>query len=70
MKGLMLICFFFEKVNTEEIPFLFLSLHPRTSHEICLSILAMFTMSSKDLKHVNRLSLAVLRLSVLKYVAR
>ena len=33
----------------------FLSLQQqRTSHEYCLCILAMFTMSRKDLKHVSR----------------
>ena len=58
MKGSMLI-FFFERINTEENPFL-LSLHqPRASHEYHLSILAMFTMSRKDVKHVNWLRLGV-----------
>ena len=61
--------FYFERVNTDENPF-FLSLHqPRTPHEYYLCILAMFTMSRKDLKHVNRPSLAVLFLPVLKHVA-
>ena len=55
IKGPMLIClFFFEKVNTEENPFILSLYQPRTSREYCLCILAMFTMSSKDLKHVNR----------------
>ena len=41
----------------------FLSPHlPRTSHEYYLCILAMFTMSSKDVKHVNSRSLGVLNL--------
>ena len=41
--------FFFERVNTKEIPF-FLSLHqPQTSHEYCRRIFAMLTMSPKDL---------------------
>ena len=38
----------------------FLSLQqPRIFHEYCLCILAMITMSRKDLKHVNQPSLAV-----------
>ena len=46
--------FFFLKESTlREIPS-FLSQHqPRTSHKYYLSILAMFTMSHKDVKHVN-----------------
>ena len=60
MKGPMLISiFFFEKVNTEETPFLLSLQQLRTSHEFCLYILAMLTMSRKDLKHVNWLSLIV-----------
>ena len=47
MKGPMLICFFFERITTEENPFLF---QPRTSGEYHLCILAMFTMSRKDVK--------------------
>ena len=65
MKGPMLI-FFFETINTEEIPsFLFLH-QPRTSHEYYLCILAMFTMSRKDVKHVNLPSLGVFTLRVCK----
>ena len=49
----------------------FLSLHqPRTSHEYYLCILAMFTMSRKDLRHVNWPSLEVLTLRVCKYKTR
>ena len=45
----------------------FLSLHqPGTSHEYYLCILAMFTMSRKDVKHVNWPSLEVLTLRVWK----
>ena len=66
----MLICFFLEKVTTEENPF-FLSLHqPRISHEYYLCILAMFTMSCKDVEHVNWPSLDVLSLRVCKCEAR
>ena len=65
MKGPMIIMFF-ERINTEENCF-FLSLHqPPTSREYCLCILAMFTTSNKDLKRVNRPSLAVWRLCICK----
>ena len=65
MKGPMLICFFSVKWSTlRKIPS-FLSLHqPQISHHLC--ILAMFTMSLKDVKHVNWLSLDVLSLHVWK----
>ena len=59
MMGLMLIFFSLERSTLRKIPY-FLSLQqPRTSREYCLCILAMFTMSSKDLKNVNRPSLAL-----------
>ena len=48
-----------------------LSLHqPRTSHEYYLCILAIFTMSRKDVKHVNWTSLKVVNLRVLKCETR
>ena len=65
MKGPMLICIFFERINTEENPSFFLH-QPRTSYEYCLCILAMFTMSRKDVKYVNWPSLEVLSLRVCK----
>ena len=59
MKGPMLFEFFYEMVNTEEIPS-FLSPHqPQASPEYCLCILAMFTKTRKALKYVNQPSLAV-----------
>ena len=65
MKGPMF--FFFERSTLRKTPS-FLSLHqPRTSHEYHLCILAMYR---KDLKQVNRLSLAQLPLPVLKCEAR
>ena len=67
MKGLMLICFFFERINTEENPFLFLI---TPAHEDNLCIVAMFTMSCKDVKHVNWTNLGVLNLHVLKSETR
>ena len=54
MKGPMLICFFFERVNTDDY----------------LCILAMFTMSRKDVKHVNWPGLEVLSLLVCKCETR
>ena len=63
--------FFFLKGSTLMKITNFLSL-TYTSHEhhmnIFLYILTMFTMSRKDLKHVNQPSLAVLTLPVLKCV--
>ena len=45
----------------------FLSLHqPRTSHEYNLCILAMFTISCKDVNYVNWSNLGVFNLRVLK----
>ena len=50
---------------------LFLSLHqPRTSHEYYLCILAIFTMSRKDVKRVNSSSLEVWNRRVLKWETR
>ena len=71
MKVPMLIWFSSLKGSTlRKIPS-FLSLHqPRTSHEYCLCILAMFTMSRKDLRHVNWLSSDVLTLPVWKCETR
>ena len=65
MKGPMLICFSSLKGSTlKKIPF-FSSLHlSRTSHEYNLCILAMFTMSHKDVKYVNWPNLGVLNLRV------
>ena len=65
MKGAMLICFFSLKgLTLGKIPSS-LSLHqPRTSYEYHLCILAMFTMSRKDIKHVNWPRLDVLTLRV------
>ena len=67
MKGPMLICFFSCKGSTlRKIPS-FVSLHqPRTSKENYLCILAMLTLSCKDVKHVNWPSLEVLTLRVWK----
>ena len=70
MKGPMLICFFFENVKNEENPFLFVTTTATNIPRKLPVYLAMFMMSRKDLKHVNRQSLAVKRVSVLKYVAR
>ena len=57
MKGPRLICISLEEPTLREIRSVLLLHQPRTSHKYCLCILAMFTMSHKDLKHVNRLSL-------------
>ena len=59
--------FLFLKGSTlRKIPF-FLSLHqPRTSYEYNLCILAMFTMSCKDVKYVNWPNLGVVNLRVPK----
>ena len=57
--------FFFERISTEENPFL-----SRTSHEYNLCILAMLTMSCKDVKYVNWLNLGVINLRVLKSETR
>ena len=66
MKGLMLMFFSLKGSTLRKIPF-FLSLHqPRTAHEYYLCILAMFTMSRKDVKHVSWPSLGVLTLRVWK----
>ena len=49
----------------------FLSLHQlRTSHEYNLCILAMFTMSCRDVKYVNWSNLGVVNLYVLKSETR
>ena len=49
----------------------FLSLHqPRTSHEYNMCILAMFTMSYKDVKYFTWPNLGVLNLRVLKSETR
>ena len=45
--------------SLRKIPYFLAQQQSRTSYEYCLCILAMFTMSRKDLKHVNRPSLAV-----------
>ena len=71
MKGQMLICFFLLKDQHQEksLPFCH-----HTSHEhpmnIYLCILAMFTMSLKDVKHVNLPSLEVLNVRVCKCETR
>ena len=45
---------FFERVNTEENPFPFVTIHqPQTFHEYCRCILAIFTMPHKDIELVN-----------------
>ena len=60
MKGPMLICFFLLKRSTlRKIPWVLSLQQPRTSREYYLCILAIFTMSSEYLKHVNRPSLAI-----------
>ena len=65
MKGPMLI--FFSLKGSTRIIRSCLSLHQsRTSYEYYLCILAMFTMSRKDVKHVNWPSLDVLTLRVWK----
>ena len=70
MKSPMLIFFSLKKSTMRKIPSFLSPQQPQTFRENCLCILAMFMMSRKDLKHVNRQSLAVKRVSVLKYVAR
>ena len=67
----MLICFFSLIGSTlRKIPS-FLSLRqPRTSNEYYLCILAMLTMSRKDVKHVNWQSFEVLTLRVWKFETR
>ena len=56
--------FFFEKVNTEENPFLLSLQQLRTSHEYCMCILAMFTMLRSTLRKIpSFLSLKQLRTS-------
>ena len=67
MNGLIMIFFSSKGSTLRKIPS-FLSLHqPRTPHEHYLCILAMFTMSHKDVKHVNWPSLEVLTLRVCKF---
>ena len=71
MKGLMLIWFFSLKRSTlRKIPSFLSSHQPRTSHEYYLCILAIFTMSCKDVKLVNWPSLEVLALRVCKCESR
>ena len=53
MKGSTLICFFFERVNTKEKPFVFVITPAISSHENYRGMFAMFTMPFKGLEHVN-----------------
>ena len=70
MKGPMFIFFSLKGSTLRKIPS-FLSLHqPRKSHEYYLCILAMFSMSRKDVNHVNWLSIEVLTLRVCKCETR
>ena len=60
MKGLMLIIFFFKRVNTKDNPFIFVTRLLQISHGYCRRICVMFTMPRKVVQHVDWPSVVVL----------